>query len=41
MGSERDYNYTTLEVNQPSQFVTRVQLNRPNKSNAMNPAFWK
>ena len=32
--------YETLEVSQPSSFVTRVQMNRPNKSNAMNPAFW-
>lgn len=33
--------YETLEVSQPSPFVTKVQLNRPQKSNAMNSAFWR
>jgi hypothetical protein len=33
--------YETLAVSQPSPYVTRVQLNRPQKSNAMNMPFWR
>lgn len=32
--------YKTLEVTEPSQYVFKVQLNRPEKSNAMNRDFW-
>lgn len=33
--------YTTLAVSQPQQFVTHVELHRPEKLNAMNRAFWR
>lgn len=33
--------YKTLEVTEPSQHVFKVQLNRPDKSNAMNRDFWR
>ena len=32
--------YTTLKVTRPSDFVLEVQMNRPDRSNAMNRAFW-
>ncbi|XP_041796553.1 delta(3,5)-Delta(2,4)-dienoyl-CoA isomerase, mitochondrial isoform X2 [Chelmon rostratus] len=32
--------YTTLAISQPAQFVTHVELHRPEKLNAMNKAFW-
>lgn len=33
--------YTTLAVSQPQQFVTHVELRRPEKLNAMNRDFWR
>ncbi len=33
--------YETLEVTRPQEWVVQVQLNRPEKSNAMNRAFWR
>nr|XP_046245966.1 delta(3,5)-Delta(2,4)-dienoyl-CoA isomerase, mitochondrial isoform X3 [Scatophagus argus] len=32
--------YTTLAVSHPAEFVTHVELHRPEKRNAMNKAFW-
>ncbi|XP_021353466.1 delta(3,5)-Delta(2,4)-dienoyl-CoA isomerase, mitochondrial-like isoform X2 [Mizuhopecten yessoensis] len=34
------YNFETLKVTQPKEFVTQVEMNRPKKLNAMNKAFW-
>jgi len=39
MGSSR--NYETLAVKTVAPFVTHVEINRPDKLNAMNGAFWK
>ena len=36
-----DYVYGTLAVSQPRQWVVEVRLNRPEKRNAMNQAFWR
>ena len=33
--------YTTLAVTQPAQFITHVEINRPEKLNAMSRAFWR
>ena len=33
--------YETLEVTRPAEWVVQVQLNRPEKSNAMNRPFWR
>ena len=33
--------YETLEVTKPAEWVVQVQLNRPEKSNAMNRTFWR
>jgi delta(3,5)-delta(2,4)-dienoyl-CoA isomerase len=32
--------YTTLKLSRPSDHVLEVQMNRPDRSNAMNRAFW-
>ncbi|XP_041652944.1 delta(3,5)-Delta(2,4)-dienoyl-CoA isomerase, mitochondrial [Cheilinus undulatus] len=32
--------YTTLAVSHPAKSITHVELNRPEKRNAMNKAFW-
>ena len=34
------YNYTHLNVTQPSEFVFNVELNRPKKMNALNNELW-
>ncbi|XP_069119265.1 delta(3,5)-Delta(2,4)-dienoyl-CoA isomerase, mitochondrial-like [Argopecten irradians] len=34
------YDFETLKVTQTKKFVTQVELNRPNKLNAMNNVFW-
>ena len=36
-----EYEYETLAVSQPREWVTEVKLNRPEKRNAMNKAFWR
>ena len=34
--------YETLEVTRPAEWVVQVQLNRPEKNNAMNiQIFWR
>lgn len=35
------YEYETLAVSQPREWVTEVRLNRPEKRNAMNQSFWR
>ncbi|XP_073340121.1 delta(3,5)-Delta(2,4)-dienoyl-CoA isomerase, mitochondrial isoform X1 [Pagrus major] len=35
-----DSPYTSLAISQPAEFITHVELNRPEKRNAMNKAFW-
>ncbi|XP_018432412.1 PREDICTED: delta(3,5)-Delta(2,4)-dienoyl-CoA isomerase, mitochondrial [Nanorana parkeri] len=35
------YNYETLNVTTPRDHVFQVELNRPEKRNAMNKAFWR
>ncbi|MEE6490528.1 hypothetical protein FKM82_015898 [Ascaphus truei] len=35
------YSYETLKVTQASEHVLHVELNRPEKRNAMNKAFWR
>ncbi|KAM6933978.1 delta(3,5)-Delta(2,4)-dienoyl-CoA isomerase, mitochondrial [Xenentodon cancila] len=32
--------YTTLAISRPTESITHVELNRPEKRNAMNKAFW-
>lgn len=39
--SNAKYQFETLSVTQPKEFVTHVELNRPKKLNAMNVAFWR
>ena len=33
--------YKTLNVTQPSEYVVHVEMNRPEKLNAMNKELWK
>eukprot|EP00697_Spironema_sp_BW2_P004625 gnl/Spiro4/16272_TR8740_c0_g1_i1.p2 gnl/Spiro4/16272_TR8740_c0_g1~~gnl/Spiro4/16272_TR8740_c0_g1_i1.p2 ORF type:complete len:322 (-),score=107.74 gnl/Spiro4/16272_TR8740_c0_g1_i1:75-977(-) len=33
--------YTTLAITRPAQHVLQIELNRPQKRNAMNRAFWR
>lgn len=35
------YNFDTLDVTSPADKVLRVELNRPEKRNAMNAQFFK
>ncbi|XP_071490561.1 delta(3,5)-Delta(2,4)-dienoyl-CoA isomerase, mitochondrial-like [Diadema antillarum] len=35
------YNFETLVVTAPEEFVYKVEMNRPEKRNAMNKAFWR
>jgi len=35
------YSFESLKVTKPSDFVYHVEINRPEKRNAMNTAFWK
>lgn len=35
------YNFETLNVTKPKENVLQVELNRPDKRNAMNQAFWR
>lgn len=32
--------YHTLKIENPKEFIYNVQLNRPEKANAMNSAMW-
>ncbi|XP_071962486.1 delta(3,5)-Delta(2,4)-dienoyl-CoA isomerase, mitochondrial-like [Antedon mediterranea] len=41
MSSLGNYKFNTLAVSQPTNFVYQVELNRPEKRNAMNRLFWK
>ena len=41
MATEGALKFETLEVTRPSEWVVQVQLNRPDKSNAMNMAFFR
>jgi len=40
MSSQASYNFETLKVTTPAEYVKHVELNRPQKLNAMNTAFW-
>lgn len=33
--------YSTLAISQPAEFITHVEIHRPEKLNAMNKAFWR
>ena len=35
------YKFETLNVTEPSEFVYHVEINRPEKRNAMNMTFWR
>ncbi|XP_013416113.1 delta(3,5)-Delta(2,4)-dienoyl-CoA isomerase, mitochondrial [Lingula anatina] len=35
------YSFETLKVTKPREYVLQVELNRPEKRNAMNAAFWR
>lgn len=39
--SELSYDFQTLKVDTPAEFVKHVEMNRPNKLNAMNVEFWR
>ncbi|XP_043913233.1 delta(3,5)-Delta(2,4)-dienoyl-CoA isomerase, mitochondrial isoform X4 [Protopterus annectens] len=41
MSSLASYNYETLKVSQPKENILHVELNRPEKRNALNRAFWR
>nr|XP_054106563.1 delta(3,5)-Delta(2,4)-dienoyl-CoA isomerase, mitochondrial isoform X3 [Callithrix jacchus] len=40
-GEAPDHSYESLRVTSVQKHVLHVQLNRPNKRNAMNRAFWR
>lgn len=40
MGDSQNYSYETLLVSKPAENVFQVEMNRPDKLNAMNAAFW-
>ncbi|KAL3204903.1 hypothetical protein MRX96_041044 [Rhipicephalus microplus] len=40
MSDSGNYSYETLLVSKPSEHVFQVEMNRPDKLNAMNAAFW-
>jgi delta(3,5)-delta(2,4)-dienoyl-CoA isomerase len=40
MASATGYEFETLRVTVPSEYVYHVEINRPEKRNAMNKAFW-
>uniref|UniRef100_A0A0B7BF52 Delta(3,5)-Delta(2,4)-dienoyl-CoA isomerase, mitochondrial n=2 Tax=Arion vulgaris TaxID=1028688 RepID=A0A0B7BF52_9EUPU len=40
MSASTDYTFQTLSVTTPAEFVKNVELNRPEKRNAMNVTFW-
>lgn len=39
--STMETSYETLRLSKPADFVCQVELNRPDKRNAMNPTFWR
>jgi len=39
--SATTYQFESLKVTQQQEFVTHVEINRPEKRNAMNKAFWR
>ncbi|GFS11693.1 delta(3,5)-Delta(2,4)-dienoyl-CoA isomerase, mitochondrial-like [Elysia marginata] len=39
--SNSGYDFKTLKVDTPADFVKHVEMNRPNKLNAMNADFWR
>ena len=41
MSSLLNYDFETLELTQPRDHVYQVNINRPEKRNAMNQTFWK
>ena len=41
MNSTGSYTFETLAVAKPHEHVIHVELNRPEKRNAMNWAFWR
>jgi len=41
MASLSDYTFQALKVTSPSEFVYHIEINRPEKRNAMNKAFWE
>uniref|UniRef100_A0A2C9JJ34 Delta(3,5)-Delta(2,4)-dienoyl-CoA isomerase, mitochondrial n=1 Tax=Biomphalaria glabrata TaxID=6526 RepID=A0A2C9JJ34_BIOGL len=41
MTSTTGYEFETLKITSPKQFIKNVELNRPDKRNAMNTTFWK
>jgi len=41
MNSTGSYSFETLAVSKPHEHVIHVELNRPEKRNAMNKAFWR
>ncbi|XP_064602509.1 delta(3,5)-Delta(2,4)-dienoyl-CoA isomerase, mitochondrial-like [Liolophura sinensis] len=40
MSSQTQYQFQTLKVSQVKDYVSQVELNRPEKRNAMNQIFW-
>lgn len=40
-GASSSSPYSTLAVSHPAEFITHVEINRPEKRNAMNKAFWR
>jgi delta(3,5)-delta(2,4)-dienoyl-CoA isomerase len=40
-GTSTSYEYETLKVTTPVENVVQVEINRPEKRNAMNRAFWR
>ena len=41
MNSSEPYTFETLAVSKPQEHVVQVELNRPEKRNAMNKTFWR
>jgi len=41
MSAAANYNYNSLSVTQPSDFVLNLELNRPTKMNALNTEMWE
>jgi len=41
MSSVSGYSFETLKVESPKDYIFHVEMNRPDKLNAMNQIFWK